>query len=127
MRCSDTRIKARLHDGPGGTYLWVANPTHQPLPVQLDLSEKWGLFQQVQALWGASADLNGCTLTLHRSSPKYVCAKAGLTWLAFYNNFEPNGEHPMTSSDVLHSAILTDSGDWFDRPMRWAQFDSGRK
>ena len=28
----------------------------------------------------------------------------------------------MTSQAILPSSILTGSDDWFDRPMRWAQF-----
>ena len=32
---SDPRIRARMHDGPGGTYLWVANHTRAPVPVSV--------------------------------------------------------------------------------------------
>lgn len=61
---SDARVKARLHDGEGGTYLWVTNPTHQPLPVRVSLGAQWGPFQQVQTLWGANACLENGSLTL---------------------------------------------------------------
>jgi len=62
--CSEPRIKARLHDGAGGTYLWVANPKRQPLPVRLEISEAWGPFSSCQSLWGAEAAVEGRTVTL---------------------------------------------------------------
>jgi beta-galactosidase len=62
--CSDPRVKARLHDGPGGTYLWVANPTWQPIPVRLTLGEAWGPFSSTRSLWGAAAEVAGRTVTL---------------------------------------------------------------
>ena len=52
---SDRRIKARLHDGEGGTYLWVANPTRQAIPVRLELSDKWGPFRSAETHWGTEA------------------------------------------------------------------------
>jgi len=59
--CNDPRIKARLHTGQGGTYLWVANPTRQPVPVRLEVSEGWGNFKNSRSLWGAQATFNsGC-------------------------------------------------------------------
>jgi beta-galactosidase len=64
VRSNAAHIKARLHSGAGGTYLWVANPTHQPLPVQLELGQQWGPFQKAATLWGASASCDGRTLAL---------------------------------------------------------------
>jgi beta-galactosidase len=64
IQCSDPQVKARLHDGPGGTYLWVANPTRQPRPIRLTLSSAWGPFQQGHTLWGAEADVDGQTVVL---------------------------------------------------------------
>jgi beta-galactosidase len=61
---SDPRIKARLHNGDGGVYLWVANPTRQPVPVQISLGSQWGPFEQAISLWGGEASCNGRTLTL---------------------------------------------------------------
>src|SRR5690242_19491095 len=34
---SDPQITARLHDGPGGTYLWVVNPTRQTKTITLQV------------------------------------------------------------------------------------------
>jgi beta-galactosidase len=64
VACSDGRVKARLHDGEGGTYLWVANPTREPLPVRLTLSQAWGPFSSCQSLWGTEATVEGRTVTL---------------------------------------------------------------
>jgi beta-galactosidase len=64
VRCSDPRLQARLHAGAGGTYLWVANPTPQPAPVQLELSSAWGPFTTARALWGAPAAIRGQVVEL---------------------------------------------------------------
>lgn len=64
VRSSEPRLKARLHDGPGGTYMWVANPIRQALPVRLELSDAWGPFSSSRSLWGADATFEGRTLTL---------------------------------------------------------------
>ena len=64
VRCSDARVKARLHNGDGGLYLWVANPTRQPVPVVLEVGEAWGTFDAARTLWGAEATRHGSTLEL---------------------------------------------------------------
>ena len=64
VRCSDPRVKARLHDGPGGAYLWVANPTRHPLPVRLELSAAWGPFSSCHSLWGGEAAIDERLITL---------------------------------------------------------------
>jgi beta-galactosidase len=55
VRSSDRRVKARIHSGAGGIYLWVANPTRQPLPVRLELAPRWGPVRKVESLWGGEA------------------------------------------------------------------------
>jgi beta-galactosidase len=37
LRVSDFQIQARIHDGQGGTYLWIANPQRQPIPVKVEV------------------------------------------------------------------------------------------
>jgi beta-galactosidase len=64
VRSSDGRIKARAHDGVGGTYLWVANPTHHAIPVRLELSERWGPYTSGHALWGEDGDVQGRSVRL---------------------------------------------------------------
>jgi beta-galactosidase len=64
VTCSEARVKARLHDGEGGMYLWVANPVREPLSVELQLSGAWGPFTSCRSLWGAEATVDGRTVTL---------------------------------------------------------------
>jgi len=68
VACSEPRVKARLHAGDGGVYLWVANPTRQPLPVRLTLSENWGPFPSCERVWGSDAEVSGRTVTLTASA-----------------------------------------------------------
>lgn len=56
---NDGRVKARLHAGAGGVYLWVANPTRRPVPVQLEVSTTGGDFMATRTLWGAEAACTG--------------------------------------------------------------------
>ncbi len=63
-RSSEPRVKARLHAGAGGTYLWVANPARKPLPVQIELATAWGPFKKARRLWGAEAKVDGRTVML---------------------------------------------------------------
>jgi beta-galactosidase len=65
VSCTQPSIKARLHDGAGGTYLWVANPTREPRPVRLWVSEVWGPFSSCRSLWGAEAVVEGRTVMLN--------------------------------------------------------------
>jgi beta-galactosidase len=64
VTCSDPRIVARLHDGPGGTYLWIANPTRQERTVRLELGSAWGPYARAHVLWGAEAQVDGRTVAL---------------------------------------------------------------
>jgi beta-galactosidase len=64
VRSTDPQVKARLHDGPDGTYLWVANPTRQPRPLRLTLGSAWGPFSAGKTLWGATAEVHERTITL---------------------------------------------------------------
>jgi beta-galactosidase len=64
ITCSDPDVKARIHDGVGGTFLWVANPSHQPRFVQLQFSDRWGPFSSGHTMWGAEAVVVGRRVTL---------------------------------------------------------------
>jgi beta-galactosidase len=64
VRSSEPRVKARLHAGTGGTYLWVANPARKPLPVRLELGGAWGPFKKSAGLWGAEAKVDGRSVAL---------------------------------------------------------------
>jgi beta-galactosidase len=81
---SDPHIIARIHAnlrsdlpagpgepvGPGeqvragGTYLWVANPTHQERFVRLEMGTAWGPYARARTLWGAEAQVDRRTVTL---------------------------------------------------------------
>ena len=62
--CSEPRVMARLHDGPGGAYLWVANPTRRELPVHLRLASRWRALAPRRSLWGPPATKVGETIRL---------------------------------------------------------------
>lgn len=51
VRSSDPEMKARLHAGPGGTYLWVINPARAPRRAKISLSSKFGPFETAEDLW----------------------------------------------------------------------------
>ena len=49
---SDPEVKARLHQGAGGTYLWVVNPTRTARTVKISLP---ATFQRAVDLWQESS------------------------------------------------------------------------
>jgi beta-galactosidase len=48
VQSSDPAVKARLHTGAGGTYLWVVNPTRTPRTVKVALPSA---YQRATDLW----------------------------------------------------------------------------
>ncbi len=62
VQSSDQQVKARLHEGAGGTYLWVVNPTRSTRTVKISLPSA---FQQAVELWQESNRpvVSGNTLT----------------------------------------------------------------
>lgn len=48
VRTDDPEIRARLHQGPGGTYLWVVNPTRQTRTAKLTLPSA---YREASDLW----------------------------------------------------------------------------
>lgn len=57
VTCSDRRVKARIHAGEGGLYLWIANPTRQPIPVTVGVNPSWGSVSDACTRWGAPAQI----------------------------------------------------------------------
>jgi beta-galactosidase len=49
----DTTVQARLHQGAGGTHLWVTNPTRTPKQVAITLAS--GDFQSAEDVWSGAA------------------------------------------------------------------------
>jgi beta-galactosidase len=62
VKSSDPEMKARLHKGAGGTYLWVVNPTRTQRTVKISLPSA---FQRAVDLWQESSHtaVNGNSLT----------------------------------------------------------------
>ena len=60
---SDAAVKARLHKGAGGTYLWVVNPTRTARNVKVSLPSP---YQRAVELWQESSHpaISGKTLSL---------------------------------------------------------------
>jgi beta-galactosidase len=52
VQSSDAAIKARLHQGTGGAYLWVVNPTRASRSVKLSVPSR---FQRAVDLWQESS------------------------------------------------------------------------
>jgi beta-galactosidase len=57
VRVSDPRLIARLHEGSGGIYLWIANPKRQAIPVQIEIAgdNKAGTYREAAAVLGPAA------------------------------------------------------------------------
>jgi beta-galactosidase len=62
VQSSDSEVKARLHTGAGGTYIWVVNPTRMARAVKITLPST---FQRATELWQQSSNptVIGNTLT----------------------------------------------------------------
>ena len=61
VRSSDPQVKARLHNGPGGAYAWVVNPTRVKRDVKISLPSS---FHKATELWQKSTvTVDGNTLT----------------------------------------------------------------
>jgi len=62
VESSDPQVKARLHEGAGGAYIWVVNPTRTPRTVKIALP---ATFQRAAELWQESSHptVSGNTLT----------------------------------------------------------------
>ena len=79
VRVDREGITARLHDGAGGTYLWVLNPRREPQEVRLELSDAWGPFRTGGQLWGQEhSDARGVPEIEGRTVRLFVGARDGL-------------------------------------------------
>jgi beta-galactosidase len=63
LQSSDPQVKARLHEGAGGTYLYVVNPTPTRKTATISLPMA---FQRAEELWQESGapSVNGKTVTV---------------------------------------------------------------
>ena len=52
VRVSDHQVIARLHDGDGGRYLWLLNPSREPVDVTVALASHWPAAGDLSVRWG---------------------------------------------------------------------------
>src|SRR5258708_33367925 len=52
VNVDDNEVQARVHQGAGGTYLWVTNPTMNARPVTVSLNPGLGKFSAGEDKWG---------------------------------------------------------------------------
>jgi beta-galactosidase len=67
VRSSHPDVKARLHDGPDGKYLWVINPTRSAREVTVRIGPRNTGFRTGEDLWGgkpATVDGNKVKVTV---------------------------------------------------------------
>ncbi|HEY4050665.1 MAG TPA: hypothetical protein VGM27_27680, partial [Acidobacteriaceae bacterium] len=50
LKIDDNNVQARLHQGAGGAYLWIINPTRNDRPVKVSLGS--GNFTFAEDIWG---------------------------------------------------------------------------
>lgn len=65
VKVSSRTVQARLHDGDGGKYLWVLNPSRQAIETDLEISSIFGEVSMTNTLWGeGSQQFQGNKLTV---------------------------------------------------------------
>jgi hypothetical protein len=65
VKIDDKSVQARLHQGAGGTHLWVTNPSREPRQVKIELGSVAGNFKSGEDLWGnQSVALEGQQVTV---------------------------------------------------------------
>ena len=52
VKIDDKSVQARLHQGAGGTYLWVTNPTQSARQVKVGLAPAAGNYKSGEDIWG---------------------------------------------------------------------------
>ena len=68
LKTSTTGIQARLHEGAGGTYLWVVNPSRDPKTIAVNFSAAQGPFEAGQDVWGGqTVSVKGRTVQVQTS------------------------------------------------------------
>ncbi|MDL2228625.1 beta-galactosidase [Treponema sp. OttesenSCG-928-L16] len=57
LKVSDSRLTARIHDGDGGTYLWIANPKRQVISANIEIL--FGSFKEAVPVLGPDVSFTG--------------------------------------------------------------------
>ena len=52
VKINNSSVQARLHQGAGGAYLWVTNPTRASQSITASLSANAGSFKSAEDIWG---------------------------------------------------------------------------
>jgi beta-galactosidase len=52
LKIDDNNMQARLHQGPGGTYLWIVNQTRTDRTVKVEFAPGTGSFKSAEDIWG---------------------------------------------------------------------------
>jgi len=61
----DKSVQARLHQGAGGTYLWVTNPTRSVRQVKVGIAPAAGNYKSGEDIWGKhSVAVDGAQVTV---------------------------------------------------------------
>jgi beta-galactosidase len=64
-KVSDASVQARLHQGSGGSYLWVTNPTRKSSTVTVSIAQAAGSFGSGRDIWGdQKVTLDGRQITV---------------------------------------------------------------
>lgn len=53
LASNNSALQARLHDGPGGHYLWVINPTRREAGVTVAIAARAPGFHSAEDIWGS--------------------------------------------------------------------------
>ncbi len=71
---SDSRLKARIHEGEGGLWLWVANPTRENIAATITLNGQDAL-TTASVHWGGEMSVDGNALFVNASARNVTIAK----------------------------------------------------
>jgi beta-galactosidase len=65
VKIDDTSVQARLHQGAGGTYLWITNQTRGVRQVKVSLASSTAQYKSGEDLWGKqSVTVDGPQVTV---------------------------------------------------------------
>jgi beta-galactosidase len=65
LKCSDPQVKARIHTGAGGTYMWLINPTRTARTAAITPADRVGAFRIARDVWQERAcPVAGRTITV---------------------------------------------------------------
>ena len=69
---------ARLHDGDGGRYLWLLNPSHEPVRVTATLAPEVAAASELSVQWSTAGEVTRAELVDGRSVDATIGARDGI-------------------------------------------------